>query len=321
MRPKKKVRQEDIAQELGISVVSVSNALSGKKGVSDELREQVIGKAAQMGYHTSAVSRRKAGRALRAAAFSSSYRNRMIDLLAENSSDYGIQIEAVRCAGGTLSSFERPDLIFFTQKLEEDMLYQLLSRYDVPAVAVGYFDSHIPIDYVLPDFMHNAVGAVLHLFQLGHTSIAFAGRGGKGGEAELDCRMGFLNGTARFLRTSVFDESRCYDSTQEAVRAVTGLSSLSRPTAIVCADNDTALLLIRDLGQYGCKVPGDVSVISCDSRPLGELTRFSCSERELVRESLRIANDRLRNNVHCEGVTAVAGKLSGGHTAARRSNG
>lgn len=319
MRPKKKIRQEDIARELGVSVVSVSNALSGKKGVSDELRDKVLEKASEMGYHMSTGQRRNKGRTLRAAAFSSVYRSRTMDLLAENSSDFGIQIEAVRCAGGTLSPFERPDLIFFTQRLDEDVVYQLLGTYDVPAVAIGYFDSRIPIDYVLPDHMHNAAQAVLHLYRMGHTSIAFAGRGGRGGMAELDCRMGFLNGMARFLGMSVFDESRCYDSTKEAVRAVAGTNSLFRPTAMVCADNDTALLLIRDLGEHGCKVPGDVSVISCDSRPLGELTRFSCDERELVRESLKTANDRLRNNIHCEGVTCVAGAFCGGHTAVRRA--
>lgn len=41
---------EDIARELNISIVSVSNALKNKKGVGEELRQTVKEKAAEMGY-------------------------------------------------------------------------------------------------------------------------------------------------------------------------------------------------------------------------------------------------------------------------------
>ena len=46
----KKVRMADIAQKLGISVVSVSKALSGKDGVSSEMREKILLLAKEMGY-------------------------------------------------------------------------------------------------------------------------------------------------------------------------------------------------------------------------------------------------------------------------------
>lgn len=47
---KRAVRMADIAQQLGISTVSVSKALAGKSGVSEELRTKVITLAHQMGY-------------------------------------------------------------------------------------------------------------------------------------------------------------------------------------------------------------------------------------------------------------------------------
>ena len=48
--PKKKVRLKDIADELNTSVVSVSNALNGKKGVSEQLRRKVLEAAEKLGY-------------------------------------------------------------------------------------------------------------------------------------------------------------------------------------------------------------------------------------------------------------------------------
>ena len=46
----KPVRMADIADKLGISVVSVSKALAGKSGVSEEMRAKVVALARQMGY-------------------------------------------------------------------------------------------------------------------------------------------------------------------------------------------------------------------------------------------------------------------------------
>jgi DNA-binding LacI/PurR family transcriptional regulator len=50
MRRKKDVKLEDIAKELSVSIVSVSNALKGKKGISQELLDRVVETAAKMGY-------------------------------------------------------------------------------------------------------------------------------------------------------------------------------------------------------------------------------------------------------------------------------
>ena len=55
----KKVKMKDIAEKLGISVVAVSKALSGKAGVSDELRVRVRKTADEMGYHYETSVKRK----------------------------------------------------------------------------------------------------------------------------------------------------------------------------------------------------------------------------------------------------------------------
>ena len=44
------VKLKDIADALQVSIVTVSNALSGKRGVSEEVRTKIIEKAEQMGY-------------------------------------------------------------------------------------------------------------------------------------------------------------------------------------------------------------------------------------------------------------------------------
>ena len=45
-----KVRLSDIAERIGVSTVTVHNALSGNKGVGEELRKQIQEVADEMGY-------------------------------------------------------------------------------------------------------------------------------------------------------------------------------------------------------------------------------------------------------------------------------
>ena len=56
-----KVRMQDIANQVGVSAVTVHNALAGRKGVSDEVRERILDKAREMGYFQN--QKRAAGKA------------------------------------------------------------------------------------------------------------------------------------------------------------------------------------------------------------------------------------------------------------------
>ena len=69
MKQKKEIRLEDIARKLNISIVTVSNALSGKKGVSDSLRDTIIRTAEELGYDVSRYRERKERTALNSAFF------------------------------------------------------------------------------------------------------------------------------------------------------------------------------------------------------------------------------------------------------------
>jgi hypothetical protein len=49
----KQVTMKDIAGKLGVSIVTVSKALAGKEGMSDDLRAKIIDKAKELGYQGS----------------------------------------------------------------------------------------------------------------------------------------------------------------------------------------------------------------------------------------------------------------------------
>ena len=68
----KAVKLADIAEQVGVSTVTVSKALSGQKGVSEEMREKIKNLAAVVG------------------GFSYIVLNNILDLLIDSTSGYGI---------------------------------------------------------------------------------------------------------------------------------------------------------------------------------------------------------------------------------------
>lgn len=55
----KAVRMSDIAERLHVSIVTVSKALAGKDGVSEELRQEILQLAEEMGYQSKSSSRQQ----------------------------------------------------------------------------------------------------------------------------------------------------------------------------------------------------------------------------------------------------------------------
>ena len=56
----KAVKLSDIAAKIGVSTVTVSKALSGQKGMSDELRDRIVALADEMGYVKRVQNKEKA---------------------------------------------------------------------------------------------------------------------------------------------------------------------------------------------------------------------------------------------------------------------
>ena len=54
----KAVKLADIAERVGVSTVTVSKALSGQKGVSEEVREKIRSIAEELGYQQPSVARK-----------------------------------------------------------------------------------------------------------------------------------------------------------------------------------------------------------------------------------------------------------------------
>lgn len=65
----KAVKLADIAERVGVSTVTVSKALSGQKGVSEEVREKIHSIAKELGYQQPSAARKVRTRRATISAF------------------------------------------------------------------------------------------------------------------------------------------------------------------------------------------------------------------------------------------------------------
>jgi DNA-binding LacI/PurR family transcriptional regulator len=135
--------------------------------------------------------------------------------------------------------------------------------------------------------------ALDHLFELGHTSIAYVS-GIAGTHTSADRRQAYRTLAEKHGMTPIeLDSSGIGLGAGE--RAAEELVNLrERPTAVIAGNDLVAFALISSLGSRGMSIPGDVSVVGFDGLPLGArsnppLTSVQQPIAEMGRIAIRLA--------------------------------
>jgi LacI family transcriptional regulator len=281
------VRLKDIAEDLGVSLVTVSKVLRNKPGVGEITRKRVLKRVRELNYRPNMLAR--------SLASGKSYTVGLIvpDLVHTFFAEMAKGVSAgLRKASYQLilaSAEEEPEL-------EQQEIEHLLAR-GVDALLIascqnnaGSFKSllkskipYVLIDRYLPKVDGNFVGtddiaagrvATEHLIHLGRKRIAHIG-----GE-QISTSVGRLNGYKEalaannlpFRRELVEIRSRLEEAGVEiGSHAMTDLLKLKkRPDAVFCYNDLTAVGAIRCLRENRLRVPEDVAVIGCGNLRLSE---------------------------------------------------
>lgn len=277
------ITQRDIARSLGVSVSAVSLALSGRPGVSDELRGQVAERATELGYrpNASAVALR-------------TRRSRVLGLLIRNLSN-PFFLDLVDGFDRTCASLGYQVMIG-SSRYEEGRERELLDAFrdrGVDGLAVAPIgtgrharawrdltgrplvllnastDGDPQAMAVRPDNVAAVDLAVRHLVELGHRRIAMVvAPRDKTPDAERWQRFEVL--AARLDRVAVRVETEL--SLAAACAAVgRALDAVERPTAFVTNSDYLALAVYQAAAARGLRVPDDVSVVGHDDLPTSAL--------------------------------------------------
>ena len=275
---------EQIARLAGVSATTVSVALRDKPGVRATTKERVIRIARDLGYEPHAAASALAGgkaKLIGVAPFTSGNRfgiapwsaaiiaglheamvgQGMDVVLVREDGHVGLpRLIAQRAVGGVMiSSFPHPRLV------------EWLKANALPCVGVN-LDPVGDMDCVRSDSAGGVRHAIEHLAGLGHRRIAYINTPlpptqyhAPTAEKRL---YGFLKTMAEMsLTASPGSEAHC--DVRERVAAL--FANDIPPTAIICYDDDLAMIAIQAVTERRLRVGVDVSVVGIDDIGYAEL--------------------------------------------------
>lgn len=300
MKQKKEIRLEDIAKELNISTVTVSNALSGRKGVSDSLRSTVVRMAKELGYDVSRYHERKREEGIRfGVLLSEEYFNMACSfqwilyqqiVYAASKKDISVFLKIVEEKKGingiNLEEWDSSvDGLMIISKVKSKEIEELLRSMNVPVILLDVLESmsddskystyvkeriefiqeSMPVcDLVRQNPYMGVCRTVRYLLERGHENIAFV--------APADSRdymqehyLGFCRGMGEYGK-AVREEWIIKNDMvlKDGIYTEQIVLPKIMPTAFVCIGFHTAGLLYEELLRKGFQIPEDVSLIAYD---------------------------------------------------------
>ena len=284
----KKVKMADIAQQLGVSTVTVSKALAGKDGVSEAVREKIVALAGEMGYQPKATAAEEQTGEMVGVLISERF-------LRPNESFYWTMYERVLdklTARGMFGMIERVSLrdeaeqtipmlvqskrvkaIIVIGSFTLDYL-QMIRRLGLPVVQMDNYHPQSGLDTVISDGYYGMYIMTDYLLQRGHRDIAYLGRIGATSSI-TDRYFGYCRALQEHnipvRKDWVLSDRDDNGNWQFAIPE-------KMPTAFVCNCDAVAYHLIRQLTERGWRVPENISVVCFDDYLFSELAspRVTC---------------------------------------------
>lgn len=307
----KRPRLEDVAADVGLSTASVSLVLRGVPGPSAETRERVLEAAARLGYRADRAASLLARRRTRLlgvpVVLRDAYRSELAEevQVAADARGYTVALSAVTAVHDeprvveTLLDLRCEAVLLLAPELEPPVLAELGRC--IPLVVLGRHVAPNGFDVVRAADGEGVAAAVDHLIGLGHRDVVHV----DGGAAAMapERRAGFLSALERHgLTGRVLSGGAAEEAGARAARALLGACSL--PTAIVAANDRSAVGLLDVFVRAGVRVPQDVSVVGYDDGHLARLTHID----------LTTVNQDARAQARCA-VAAALERLDGDRTA------
>ncbi len=272
---RKKVTLKHIADELGVSVVTVSKALSGKDGSSPELREQIFLKADELGYKYSLNSSISipstvtigvliADRYLSDNAFYSTFYKELV--VHGNRIGCTVIMEIVLPVHEkdgivpNLIKDGKADGIIIMGQMEDPYINAVKSVID-NCIFLDFYKELFDIESIVSDCTKGSYILMDYLIKEGHKKFAYIGT--------LNSTSSIMDrylGCAKAMIAHGLDakELQVIPDRDEVGDFIDIQIPSPLPDALVCNCDEVAYHLIKKLNKLNIHVPNDVSVVGYD---------------------------------------------------------
>ncbi|WP_432494633.1 LacI family DNA-binding transcriptional regulator [Kineococcus gypseus] len=302
----------DVATEAGVSPMTVSNTLTGRRPVSEETRRRVLETVDRLGYRVNVAARSlRQGRTgvvgIAVPGLDSHYFGQLSHRLVLALAGAGLATvveETGASRSGELAVFRDSrrnaydGLVIAALRLSERDLRALSG--DVPVVVLGEQDLHGSVDQISMANVEGAAAAARLLLARGCRRLAVVGGVLPGAPGAEEVPESFAVRTGGFLRAvrrsrgAVTAATYRGDLQDAGVRGVHDLLAAGEPPeGIFCVTDTLALGVLRGLADHGLRVPEDVLVIGFDDVDdarfsVPSLTTVDPGHEEIARETVRL---------------------------------
>jgi DNA-binding LacI/PurR family transcriptional regulator len=281
------VTLKDIADALGMSISTVSRALSNKGRISEETRALVFEQARKMGYAVKTPTGKRVpanigivfSKRLHSLTQDPFYSTVMVGVEQE-CNKYNYQVifltidddDAGRLWG--LYNERRIDgLIMVGGDIKQQLVQQVLDN-KIPLVLIDNRFDDLDVDCVVTDNRGGVQKSMKYLYELGHRCIGFIG--GPLSHSSLNERFCTYR---EFLDEAGIRSSDRWVWIHEAPGPQTekgyeGIKALAKDgleiTALITDNDNTAIGVLRGCAEQGIKVPEDLSIVGFDNTAMAE---------------------------------------------------
>ncbi len=305
----KAVRMSDIAQKLNVSTVTVSKALAGKDGVSEELRAEIQRIAEEMGYQKKSMNEGKAYTfgiitphkyIEKGHSFYWTLYERMMNYLSQRGHIGVLEIISDQSEQALelprLIQNDRIDGVILMGNFSEEYCNHVEAS-GMPMVMLDSFDARYSRDTVISDGYYGMYTMVHHLLQMGHRNIIYVGSVGETSSI-TDRYYGFCRAMIE-AGITVRDDMVIPDRDSEGKIEISINDIKNMPTAFACNCDSTAYILMKLLKSEGIRIPEDVSIVGFDNFILSELadpqiTTYAIDIDKMAKEACTCLIRRLR---------------------------
>ncbi|MDY5558395.1 MAG: LacI family DNA-binding transcriptional regulator [Candidatus Heritagella sp.] len=323
---KKNVRMADIAEKLGTSTVTVSNALAGRPGVGDHLRQKILATAREMEYtprvHTTPGGKTGAGVIAVLVSGRFSLENTFYSQLYRSFSMACSQ----KGFSTTLTVLSREEerearLPKAAGEAEADgllMLGQMDARFlraaaggGKPCLLLDFYGEELDLPCVLSDNQTGGYRLTRHLLQNGCCQIGFVGSI----LATTSIMDRYLGCCKALLSAGISPRPEWLLPDRDENGNLIPLSLPEKlPQAFVCSCDEVAGTLIQALQQRGLRVPRDIRIAGYDDYRFARLctpplTSYRVDIDGMAGRAASLLIRRIRGKPVAAGQTVVPGAL------------
>ncbi|MGG6311925.1 LacI family DNA-binding transcriptional regulator [Paenibacillus macerans] len=291
---RKKVVMQDIADRLSISKNSVSQALSGKDGVSEETRRKIIETAEAMGYRYAkkqADDEHRHGKTFGLIAsdfaFSMKFFGEIYLSIEREAQNHGIRLLIQSITPDMRDRLVLPSFIEDNQVDGLLILSHISTAFIEKVIAQGIptvlIDHHHPLlrtDAVLTNNRFGAYTAVKHLLDLGHRDIGILGN--------VDISPSYQERWEGYMlalrehRIEPREDHLHVHTLEEETLVANALRVMDdQPDAWFCLNDGFAFYVCSELRNLGLRIPEDVSVCGFDNTHFSQMATPKITTMEI----------------------------------------